>query len=90
LLIQEVGRGTAAATAGLRGYRDVVAIGNQRLGIGGDFITTIDGKAVSEPDAITRIIARKRPGDVVALKIFRDGRTIDVQVKLGEAPEDQF
>src|SRR6202166_5080249 len=32
LLIQEVGRGTAAATAGLRGYRDVVAIGNQRLG----------------------------------------------------------
>ncbi len=90
LLIQEVGRGTAAATAGLRGYRDVVAIGNQRLGIGGDFITAIDGKSVSEPDAITRVIARKRPGDVVSLKIFRDGRTIDVQVKLGEAPEDQF
>jgi S1-C subfamily serine protease len=90
LLIQEVGRGTAAATAGLRGYRDVVAIGNQRLGIGGDFITAIDGKPVSEPDAITRVIARKRPGDVVSLKIFRDGRTSDVQVKLGEAPEDQF
>ena len=90
LLIQEVGRGTAAATAGLRGYRDVVAIGNQRLGIGGDFITAIDGKPVNEPDAITRVIARKRPGDVVSLKIFRDGRTIDVQVKLGEAPEDQF
>jgi serine protease Do len=76
--------------AGLRGYRDVVAIGNQRLGIGGDFITVIDGKSVSEPDAITRVIARKRPGDVVALTIFRDGRTMDVQVKLGEAPEDQF
>ena len=90
LLIQEVGRGTAAATAGLRGYRDVVAIGNQRLGIGGDFITAIDGKPVSEPDAITRVIARKRPGDVVSLKIFRDGRTLEVQVKLGEAPEDQF
>jgi S1-C subfamily serine protease len=45
---------------------------------------------VSEPDAITRVIARKRPGDVVSLKIFRDGRTSDVQVKLGEAPEDQF
>jgi S1-C subfamily serine protease len=90
LLIQEVGRGTAAAMAGLRGYRDVVAIGNQRLGIGGDFITVIDGKPVSEPDAITRVIARKRPGDVVALKIFRDGRILDVQVKLGEAPEDQF
>jgi S1-C subfamily serine protease len=90
LLIQEVGRGTAAAMAGLRGYRDVVAIGNQRLGIGGDFIITIDGKPVNEPDAITRVIARKRPGDVVSLRILRDGRTMDLQVKLGEAPEDQF
>jgi S1-C subfamily serine protease len=90
LLIQEVARGTAAAAAGLRGYRDVVAIGNQRLGIGGDFITAIDGKPVTEPDAVTRILARKRPGDVLSLKIFRDGRPLDVQVKLGEAPEDRF
>jgi S1-C subfamily serine protease len=90
LLIQEVARGTAAAAAGLRGYRDVVAIGNQRLGIGGDFITAIDGKPVTEPDAVTRILARKRPGDVLSLKIFRDGRPLDVQVKLGEAPEVRF
>jgi S1-C subfamily serine protease len=61
-----------------------------RLGIGGDLITAIDGKSVTEPDAVTRSIARKRPGDVVPVKIFRGGRTIDVQVKLGEVPEEKF
>ncbi len=90
LLIQEVGPGTAAEAAGLRGYRDVVVIGNQRLGVGGDLITAIDGKPVTEPDAVTRTLARKHPGDVIALKIFRGGRTVDVQVKLGEAQEDTF
>jgi serine protease Do len=74
----------------LRGYSSVVVIGNQRLGIGGDLVTAIDGKAVTEPDAVTRTIARKHPGDVINLKVFRGGRTIDVPVKLGEAPEEAF
>lgn len=90
LLVQEVARGSAAESAGLRGYRDVVVVGNMQLGIGGDFITAIDGKAVTEPDAVTRSIARKRPGDVVELKVFRGGRTIDLKVKLGEVPEERF
>ncbi len=90
LLIQEVGPGTAAEMAGLHGYRDVVVVGNQRLGVGGDLVTSIDGKAVTEPDAVTRTLARKHPGDVIALKVFRGGKTIDVQVKLGEAPDDTF
>lgn len=90
LLIQEVGGGSAAASAGLRGYQSVVVVGNQRLGIGGDLITAIDGKSVTEPDAVTRTLAKKHPGDIISLKVFRGGRTIDVQVKLGEAPEEAF
>lgn len=90
LLIQEIGRGSAADTAGLRGYRDVVLVGNQRLGIGGDFITAIDGKAVTEPDALTRAIARKRPGDTIVVRVFRNGRSSEVQVKLGEVREERF
>ena len=52
--------------AGLKGYRDVVQVGNERLGIGGDFITTIDGKAVTESDALAREIA-----DIAGLKAAR-------------------
>jgi len=90
LLIQEIGRGSAADMAGLRGYRDVVLVGNQRLGIGGDFITAIDGKAVTEPDALTRAISRKRPGDTIVVRVFRNGRSSDVQVKLGVVREERF
>ena len=90
LLIQEVGRGTTAATAGLRGATEAVLVGNMRLGVGGDLITGIDGKPVTEGDAVARAIARKRPGDSVQLKIYRAGRAMDVTVKLGEAPQEQF
>ena len=90
LLIQEVGRGSAAETAGLKGYRDVVQVGNERLGIGGDFIIAIDGKPVTESDALARAIARKRPGDTITVKVFRSGKTLDLAVKLGEVPEQRF
>jgi len=90
LLIQEIGRGSAAEQAGLKGYRDVVLVGNERLGIGGDFITEIDGKPVTEADALTRAIARKRPGDTITVKVFRAGKSLSVAVKLGEVPEDRF
>ena len=90
LLIQEVGRGSAAEQAGLKGYRDVVLVGNERLGVGGDFITEVDGKAVTESDALARAIARKRPGDTITVKVFRAGKLLDVAVKLGEVPEERF
>jgi len=90
LLIQEIGRGSAAEMAGLRGYRYVVQVGNERLGIGGDFITAIDCKPVTESDALAREIARKRPGDTITVKVFRAGKYLDIAVKLGEAPEQRF
>jgi S1-C subfamily serine protease len=90
LLIQEVGRGSAADQAGLKGYRDVVLVGNERLGVGGDFITAVDGKPVTESDALARAIARKRPGDTITVKVFRAGKLLDVAVKLGEVPEEKF
>jgi len=83
LLIQEVARGSAAESAGLQGARRAVLVGNARLGVGGDFITAIDGKAVDEPDAVTRAISRKHAGDVMELTIVRGGRTMNLKVTLG-------
>ena len=87
LLIQEVHRGSPADEAGLRQYHDVVRVGNQRLGVGGDFITSIEGKAVSDVDSLVRAMSRKRPGDDLDLTIFRDGKSIRMKVRLGEAPD---
>ena len=88
LLVQEVQRGSSAEAAGLRGARRLVVIGNQEVGIGGDFITAVDGKKVTEIDAIIRALAKKHSGDTLDLTIFRGGRSVDVKVKLTDASED--
>ena len=88
LLIQGIERGSAAEVAGLRGPRQYVAIGNVEIGVGGDLIMAIEGQPVDRNDAITRAMARKRPGDRLAMKIFRNGRTQSITVILGEDPGD--
>jgi S1-C subfamily serine protease len=88
LLIQEVGRGSSAESAGLHGARRLVMIGNQEVGIGGDFITSVDGKKVTEVDAITRSLAKKHSGDILDLTVFRGGRSVELKVKLTDASED--
>jgi len=87
LLIGEVGRGTPANAAGLRGGNQVVRIGNGLLRVGGDLITAVDGKRVEEENAITRAVALKHAGDALDLTVWRDGRTINVKVTLAEQGE---
>ena len=86
LLIQSVAPGSAAEAAGLRGARRAVIIANYQIGIGGDLIMAIDGKPVDRLDALSRALARKRPGDKVELTLFRNGKRVNVTVTLGEAP----
>jgi serine protease Do len=50
----------------------------------------IDGRPAERGDAISRAIGRKRPGDMIELTLFRNGRRQNIRVKLGEAPEEQL
>jgi S1-C subfamily serine protease len=84
LLIQEVEPDSTAARAGLRGGRQEVQIGNAQLLVGGDLIMSIDGKPVDRDDAISRALAGKRTGDTLELTIFRNGKTMNVRVRLGD------
>jgi S1-C subfamily serine protease len=90
LLVQGVVRGSAASEAGIRQPRQWVVVGNTEVGIGGDLIMAIDGRPVDRIDAISRSLARKRPGDKLELTIFRGGRTQKLTLTLGEAPEERF
>lgn len=47
-----------------------------------DVILSVDGRDVSEANELQTYIATRRQGDVVTLKVFRDGKTIDKKVTL--------
>ena len=87
LLIEGIEQGSPADAAGLRGPNRTVIVGMYRLGIGGDLIVAIDGKAVENQDALRRALGQKRTGDSMSLTIVRGGRTLTVKVPLGSAPE---
>jgi serine protease Do len=54
----------------------------------GDLITLIDGEAAPPLKDFVKTINERKAGDKVKLTIFRDGKTEDIKVVLGEAPKE--
>ncbi|MBR0426646.1 MAG: trypsin-like peptidase domain-containing protein [Clostridia bacterium] len=51
----------------------------------GDVITAIDGTEIKTKDELNEIKNKHKIGDTITLKIFRDGKSLEVQLKLGES-----
>jgi S1-C subfamily serine protease len=88
LLVQQVSPGSSEFAAGVRGAREVIIVGNNELGVGGDLIVAIDGQPVDREDALVRAYARKRVGDTITLTVIRNGRSIQLPVRLLRPPAD--
>ncbi|MBI2849084.1 MAG: trypsin-like peptidase domain-containing protein [Chloroflexi bacterium] len=87
ILVTEVSAGTPASQAGVRGGNRQDQIGNIRVTVGGDIITSIDGKKMGKIEVLTNYLdMQKRVGETAKLTLLRDGRTMDIDVKLGERP----
>ncbi len=54
----------------------------------GDVVLKIGERDVAGPDVLATEIRKRKPGQEVTLKIERDGKPMDVKVKLGELAED--
>ena len=54
----------------------------------GDIVTAINGKPVKDVQELRNQVAMIAPNTEVTLGVFRDGKTTDVKLKLGEQPED--
>ena len=85
ILIEQVTPGGAAAAAGIHGGTRTVIAGMRQLRIGGDVIVAINGKTVSDQTDLNLLLNRQQPGDSATLTIYRDGKKMDVTVKLGES-----
>ena len=83
VLVMSVAPGSPAQKAGLRGtYRG--EDGTLELG---DVIQGIDGRKVSSLDDLYGTLERHRPGDVVKLRVLREDRPLEIEVRL-EAPRE--
>ncbi|MCS6909787.1 MAG: trypsin-like peptidase domain-containing protein [Anaerolineales bacterium] len=67
--VRAVGPGTPAAQAGLQA---------------GDIITAIGGQAIDGNNRFVNVLMRFKPGERVPLTVVRDGRTLTIDVTLGE------
>ncbi|MEA2711015.1 MAG: serine protease Do [Phycisphaerales bacterium] len=54
----------------------------------GDIVTAINGKPVKDVQELRNHIAEVAPNTEVTLNVFRDGKTEDVKLKVGEQPDD--
>ncbi|WP_231756621.1 S1C family serine protease [Lignipirellula cremea] len=50
-----------------------------------DRIIGADGRAVTEADDLMAMIDNKRPGQIITLRVVREGRELDVPIQLGES-----
>ncbi len=55
-----------------------------------DIILAIDQEKVNSPNHVQSFIALRRPGDVVHLRVFRNGKTLEIPVKLGQRQTTQM
>jgi len=85
-MIVEVAPGGPADRAGLRGGNRQLQVGNLLFIVGGDVIVQIDQVEVKDSDVLIKHVREKKPGDVVTVKILRDGKFREVKVTLQERP----
>ena len=54
----------------------------------GDIVLQLNGQPVTGPDDLSLRVSEMAPGTVAQMQVYRDGKTQDVNVTLGEFPEN--
>jgi S1-C subfamily serine protease len=88
VLVQSVGEGSPAAKAGLRAGRITAQLDGAPIVLGGDIITAVDGRPIRTSEELRDRIAGKKSGTKVKLTIVRDGDEREVEVQLGQRPDE--
>jgi serine protease Do len=54
----------------------------------GDTILSFNGKEIKDSRDLARKVAQVKPGDTIPVTLVRDGKTMDISVKIGDMPTD--
>jgi len=86
LIVEVVEPGSPAEKAGIRGGEMELTIGGASLLLGGDIVTSVNGASMNQPEKFAGIMRGLKVGSLLKLRIFRQGKYLDVQYKLPERP----
>jgi S1-C subfamily serine protease len=70
-LVETVEAGTPAAKAGIRGGNLEAQTGSGKVAVGGDIVIKVDGKTIATAEALSGLIASKKPGDTISVEVLR-------------------
>lgn len=85
LLLVQISNSSPLQQAGVQGAQQEAILGNQRVYIGGDIITAIDGSPVDRFEGLEVFLENNyQVGDTIAVTIIRDGREETIDVTLAE------
>lgn len=54
-----------------------------------DVITKLEGKEIKTSQDVQKLVTGYKPGDEVSTTVMRNGKAIDLRIKIGEMPEQQ-
>ncbi len=86
VLVADVFEGSPAEKAGIRGSTENIRLGNLIIASGGDFIVSINGKRVRTMDDLSRVMDGVIPGEVIRVRVIRDGKEITIRLRAEEMP----
>jgi S1-C subfamily serine protease len=86
VIVQSVVRGGPADKAGIEGGNTSATIDGAEVRLGGDIITEMDGKKISNMEDLITKIQSSQPGDELEVKILRGGKERTAHVTLGSQP----
>lgn len=86
VVVDKVSPGSPAEKAGLRGATGAVVAAGEAFPVGGDIITGVEGQDVLRTIHLQQAVLKGRAGDVVTLKVWREGEERSVRVRLEVVP----
>ncbi|MCX6031349.1 MAG: trypsin-like peptidase domain-containing protein [Chloroflexi bacterium] len=88
LLVARLYQDSPADQAGLRTAKREVVVGNRRYLVGGDVITTVDGKPAAKWEDLNGYLEEHTEvGQTITLTVVRDGKEMTIKATLADTPE---
>lgn len=84
VLVEQVMANSLAEKVGLRGGNKTVVLNGQRIRVGGDVITAVNGQPIASIEELKASLAQLLSDQELTLSILRDGSDLEITIQPGQ------